>query len=41
MQKNAPIQTTFAPDRPATAAAGSRLGGKTIYCEKCYLEAVY
>lgn len=27
---SAPIQTTFAPDRP-----------ETIYCEKCYLEAVY
>lgn len=33
--------TSYAPDRPATAAAGSRSGGKIVYCEKCYLEAIY
>jgi hypothetical protein len=31
---NATIKTTFAPDR-------SRSGGKIVYCEKCYLQAVY
>jgi len=38
----APIQTSYAPDRPATPLSGRpRSGGETVYCEKCWLEAVY
>ena len=37
------IQTTYAPDRPAVRGSeepsGSR--GEIVYCEECYLKAVY
>ena len=35
------IQTTYAPESPATSAAGPRSGGEKVYCEKCYLKEVY
>ena len=35
------IKTTYSKGRHGPAAAGSRYGGKKVYCEKCYLEEVY
>lgn len=41
---NAPIQTSYAPERSARSPSeglGPAPTGKQIYCDKCYLEAVY
>lgn len=35
------VKTSYAPERPATATAGSRSDGKKVYCEGCYLKEVY
>lgn len=36
------IHTTYAPERPTTSLSGeSRLGGKIVYCEQCYLQTIY
>ena len=42
-QCGAAIRTSYAPrqGRATPLSGGLRSGGETVYCEKCYLEAVY